>query len=68
MQDEMAHSLLSQALHRDKDRRLTSTQIVSPGFFSADISRTQDLLKNLEQRREEQERKQADLSEAVREH
>jgi hypothetical protein len=68
VQDEMAHSLLSKALHRDKDRRLTSTQIVSHGFFSADISRAQDLLQNLEQRREELEKKQADLSEAVREH
>jgi serine/threonine protein kinase len=68
VQDEMAHRLLSQALHRDKDRRLTSTQIVSHGFFSADISRAQDLLQNLEQRREELEKNQADLSEAVREH
>jgi serine/threonine protein kinase len=68
VRDEMAHSLLSNALHRDKDRRLTSTQIVSHGFFSADISRAQDLLQNLEQRREELEKKQADLSEAVREH
>jgi serine/threonine protein kinase len=35
VQDEMAHSLLFQALHKDKDRRLTSTQIVSHGFFEA---------------------------------
>jgi chromosome segregation ATPase len=68
VQDEMAHGLLSQVLHRDKDSRLTSTQIVSHGFFIADISRAQDLLQNLEQYREEMERKQADLSEAVREH
>jgi serine/threonine protein kinase len=68
VQNEMAHSLLSQALHRDKDRRPTSTQIVSHGFFSADISRAQDLLQNLEQRREELERKQADHAEAVRGH
>jgi hypothetical protein len=67
VQDEMAHSLLSQVLHRDKDRRPTSTQIVSHGFFSEDISRAQALLQNLEQCREELERKQADHSKAVRE-
>jgi serine/threonine protein kinase/ubiquitin len=66
VKDEKAHSLLSQALHRDKVKRLTSTQIVSHGFFSADISRTQDLLQDLQKGREELERKQADLSEAVR--
>ena len=49
VQDEMAHGLLSLALHRDKDSRLTSTHIVSHGFFSTDISRAQDLLQNLEQ-------------------
>ena len=52
VQDEMAHSLLSQVLHRDKDRRPTSTQIVSDGFFCADISKAQDLLQVVEKRLE----------------
>jgi len=79
VKDEMAHSLLSRALHRDKDRRPTATQIVSDGFFSADISRAQDLLQELEKGRqdllqelekgrEELERKQAIHANAVREH
>jgi hypothetical protein len=68
VQDEKARSLFSQVLHRDKDRRLTSTQIVSEGFFSADISRAQDMLQNLEQRREKLEREQTDLSKAECKH
>jgi hypothetical protein len=68
VQDEKARSLFSQVLHRDKDRWLTSTQIVSVGFFSADISRAQDMLQNLEHRREKLERQQADLSKAERKH
>jgi serine/threonine protein kinase len=68
VKNEMARSLLSRALHRDKHRRPTSTQIVSDGFFSADISKAQDLLQDVEKRREELERKQANHSKAVREH
>ena len=78
VKDKMAHSLLSRALHRDKGRRPTATQIVSDGFFSADISRAQDLLQKLERGRkdwlqelekgrEELERKQANHSNAVHE-
>jgi serine/threonine protein kinase len=58
VKNDMARDLLSKVLHRRKDERPTSTQVVSHIFFSAD-RQALDLLQVLEQGREELERKHA---------
>ena len=67
VQDSAARSLLAKVLKRDKDKRPTSSQVVSHSFFSAD-ARAINLMQTLEQGRVHLERQQADYAAALNEH
>ena len=65
--DRDARGLLTGVLQQDKEKRPTSSDVVSHSFFSAD-ARAVDLLQTLEQGREELEKQQADYADEVRKH
>eukprot|EP00802_Teleaulax_amphioxeia_P001877 Tamp_01879.p1 GENE.Tamp_01879~~Tamp_01879.p1 ORF type:complete len:1262 (+),score=324.47 Tamp_01879:258-3788(+) len=67
VQDRAARGLLTGVLQQDKEKRPTSSDVVSHSFFSAD-ARAVDLLQTLEQGREELEKQQADYTDEVRKH
>ena len=67
VQDRAARGLLTGVLQQDKEKRPTSSDVVSHSFFSAD-ARAVDLLQTLEQGREELEKQQADYADEVRKH